>query len=268
MSINGTAESNVLRGRISDPDVIHGKSAYEIAVMHGFDGTEEEWLESLHADWDERADEARESLNNDIENVILPEAKAKLESAKETTVENAVAEIADAETNSIKVIGQITIDSKTAIEKAASSLDEKEVLLWQNPNTTENFTSGTIDISASITDEIDHFRVVFLTRTIGNMVLPSVEVERGQSGRIHFDEGFTGYDEERHSISYLRDFTVLANGNIQFEGGDPDNSNCIPYKIYGVKNTEVDMVAIETAIDEIIKIQESLLPPDSEGGAT
>lgn len=48
MSIKGNAESNTkLRGRISKPDAIHGKSAYEIAVMNGFDGTEEEWLESL-----------------------------------------------------------------------------------------------------------------------------------------------------------------------------------------------------------------------------
>ena len=39
--------SNVLRGTIVNPDVIRGKSAYEIAVMHGFEGTVEEWLESL-----------------------------------------------------------------------------------------------------------------------------------------------------------------------------------------------------------------------------
>lgn len=39
--------SNVLRGVITNPDVIRGKSAYEIAVMHGFDGTEEEWLETI-----------------------------------------------------------------------------------------------------------------------------------------------------------------------------------------------------------------------------
>lgn len=39
--------SNILRGVITNPDVIRGKSAYEIAVMHGFDGTEEEWLESI-----------------------------------------------------------------------------------------------------------------------------------------------------------------------------------------------------------------------------
>ena len=42
--------SNVLRGTIVNPDVIRGKSAYEIAVMHGFNGTEEEWLESLKVD--------------------------------------------------------------------------------------------------------------------------------------------------------------------------------------------------------------------------
>lgn len=48
MSTKGSAESYIeLRGSISMPDAITGKSAYEIAVMHGFDGTEEEWLKSL-----------------------------------------------------------------------------------------------------------------------------------------------------------------------------------------------------------------------------
>lgn len=48
MSINGKAESVVkLRGSMSLPDAIVGKSAYEIAVINGFKGTETEWLESL-----------------------------------------------------------------------------------------------------------------------------------------------------------------------------------------------------------------------------
>lgn len=48
MSTTGNAESYVeLRGSLTIPEAIHGKSAYEIAVMHGFNGTEEEWLESL-----------------------------------------------------------------------------------------------------------------------------------------------------------------------------------------------------------------------------
>jgi hypothetical protein len=44
-----------LKGQLTIPDAIHGKSAYEIAVMHGFEGTEAEWLESLKgADGDGR----------------------------------------------------------------------------------------------------------------------------------------------------------------------------------------------------------------------
>lgn len=40
--------SNVLRGTVFAPEAINGKSAYELAVEHGFVGTETEWLESLH----------------------------------------------------------------------------------------------------------------------------------------------------------------------------------------------------------------------------
>ena len=48
MSIKGNVKSNaLLRGRISNPEVIHGLSAYEVAVTNGFEGTEEEWVESL-----------------------------------------------------------------------------------------------------------------------------------------------------------------------------------------------------------------------------
>jgi hypothetical protein len=36
-----------LTGSVRDPEAIYGKSAYEIAVMHGFEGTEEEWLADI-----------------------------------------------------------------------------------------------------------------------------------------------------------------------------------------------------------------------------
>lgn len=48
MSTKGSAESYIeLVGEISSPDAITGKSAYEIAVINGFKGTETEWLNSL-----------------------------------------------------------------------------------------------------------------------------------------------------------------------------------------------------------------------------
>lgn len=48
--IRGSATaSDVLRGTVLNPEKIYGKSAYEIALQHGFVGTEEQWLESLVA---------------------------------------------------------------------------------------------------------------------------------------------------------------------------------------------------------------------------
>lgn len=65
MSIQGNAESYLkLRGSLSIPDAIYGKSAYEIAVAHGFEGTEAEWLESL------KGEDGNEILKIEIEEVI------------------------------------------------------------------------------------------------------------------------------------------------------------------------------------------------------
>lgn len=47
--LQGKAETNnVLLGTVSGLSFVHGYSAYEIAVIHGFRGTEEEWLASLN----------------------------------------------------------------------------------------------------------------------------------------------------------------------------------------------------------------------------
>lgn len=55
MSTKGKAESFVeMRGSITIPDMIKGKSAYEIAVANGFKGTEAEWLASLKGDIPEK----------------------------------------------------------------------------------------------------------------------------------------------------------------------------------------------------------------------
>lgn len=54
MSLTGKAEGKILRGKINRLDELRGYSAYEIALIHGFKGTEEEWLESLKATVDQR----------------------------------------------------------------------------------------------------------------------------------------------------------------------------------------------------------------------
>lgn len=48
MSLIGSADSSrILRGKLSGLKAIHGYSAYEVAVVNGFDGTVDEWLASL-----------------------------------------------------------------------------------------------------------------------------------------------------------------------------------------------------------------------------
>lgn len=58
--------SNVLRGSVTNPEKVYGKSAYEIAVMHGFDGTEEEWIVHLETSQSESVKEASAKANKDI----------------------------------------------------------------------------------------------------------------------------------------------------------------------------------------------------------
>lgn len=47
MSLIGKAHGKTLQGKANNLDKIHGYSAYEIAVINGFTGSEEEWLASL-----------------------------------------------------------------------------------------------------------------------------------------------------------------------------------------------------------------------------
>lgn len=48
MSLKGNIKPEFeVKGKVSLPEVIEGKSAYGVAVKNGFEGTEEEWLESL-----------------------------------------------------------------------------------------------------------------------------------------------------------------------------------------------------------------------------
>lgn len=55
---------NGLKGTIVNPEAIYGKSAYEIAVMHGFEGTEEEWLASLKSKTDLTYDPTSENAQS------------------------------------------------------------------------------------------------------------------------------------------------------------------------------------------------------------
>jgi hypothetical protein len=88
-TVNGevSAEYNV-KANVSIPLKIHGKSAYEIAVMLGFDGTVEEWLESLKGATPVKGKDyfTEEDVNGIIEtvlqNIVINVQPAKLGEVK------------------------------------------------------------------------------------------------------------------------------------------------------------------------------------------
>lgn len=130
---------NVLRGTLVNPDVIYGKSAYEIAVKLGkTDGTEEEWIDAITEEAKSARDEAKASAESVQASVFDAEQSAIAASNHEAAsrefakdaeraatqateaVENAIGSIEQAKQDALDDIGdmglvQTTGDSENAV---------------------------------------------------------------------------------------------------------------------------------------------------------
>ena len=54
MSLTGSINGEILQGNINRLHELRGYSAYEVAVLNGFEGTKEQWLASLKGDKGEK----------------------------------------------------------------------------------------------------------------------------------------------------------------------------------------------------------------------
>lgn len=102
----------ILTGALLNPAVIRGKSAYEIAVMHGFEGTEEEWLDSLVNDVEKRAEKALSDANASMKQMKETAAAAQndIENSERSAVEH-IERIAEEYSDIVQTPG----DSETAV---------------------------------------------------------------------------------------------------------------------------------------------------------
>lgn len=125
MSLTGNAQGGYnLRGKLNGLKTIHGYSAYEVAVINGFSGTEEEWLESLkpkkgvdYFDAQDKREIVDEVLaDNDVSNVpVLAEQAAQSATSAHTHAQNAAA----SESNAL----QAKTAAETAADNAAASAE-------------------------------------------------------------------------------------------------------------------------------------------------
>lgn len=80
MSLSGTVSSDkTIVGKIGVTNTIHGKSAYEIALLHGFEGTEEEWVDYIESNSYVLTEEEKEDVANRVEDKISPNYTKKTE---------------------------------------------------------------------------------------------------------------------------------------------------------------------------------------------
>lgn len=101
----------------------NGLSAYEIAVLHGFKGTEEEWLDSLKQPAEDAAEEAQETIK------ALAEA-----SNKATEAANVAAAAADKAAQAVTELGNRLAAAETTREEAESARVRAELLRVQAEN--------------------------------------------------------------------------------------------------------------------------------------
>lgn len=80
--------SNVLKGTVMNPEKVYGKSAYEVAVANGFDGTEEEWLYSLAEEANKLAKAYADLAGESAEEAVQANASAGEHEANAKTSED------------------------------------------------------------------------------------------------------------------------------------------------------------------------------------
>lgn len=73
-------------GNVFNPEKIYGKSAYEIAVKNGFEGTEEEWLESLKGEPGKTPIKGEDYFTESDKEELIEDLLAALPIAEEVSV--------------------------------------------------------------------------------------------------------------------------------------------------------------------------------------
>ena len=239
------SENRNLKGKINKLHEIHGYSAYELAVINGFKGSEAEWLDSLKADFDERADDAKASIDAEVENVIVPKAIAEItattesEKQKVTDVGNEAVDVIKGERRaSIAEFEEAAQEQAEILKAVAKTADAKEELLWENyeydnpsgngwPNNGENV------IDTAEPGAYDSYKIFFVESQSTSFVLPAVELRANESGAIQ-------HNSDINNIC-RRDITCHDASIYISNEKNGDNHALIPYKIYGVKKSAINL---------------------------
>lgn len=111
--------------------------------------------------------------------------------------------------------------------------DLSPVLLWTNPSPTSAFTAQTVNLDLTVYTGVI---VEFYHGDAQQYVSSRVYVKKTDDFSKKFGGGFVV------DAAYAKNILALNDEGIQFDNGSPNNTACIPYKIYGVKEYVVEPV--------------------------
>lgn len=211
-------------------------------------------MQTAKADIIASAETAVSNKTQDAVNTIDSQTIAAVKQAKGEVSDFKDAEVVEAEgeINVAKAVALSDIDKSkqeilTELEAAGAFVDEKEKLLWTNPSISAQFDAKSISVPVGT---YDSFRAVFIKSTDEQFVVPGVILSNGESGRVEI---------LNLSINYWRDIKV-SSGSVSFgnvHGGSASSKNIflVPYKLFGIKNTNLDLsdvfAAKETATEAL-----------------
>lgn len=118
-------------------------------------------------------------------------------------------------------------------------VDLSPVLLWTNPSPTTEFTAQTVSLDLT---EYAGVIVEFNHGDTRQYVSSRVYVKKTDNFSNKFGGGFVV------DAAYAKNILALNDEGIQFDNGSPNNTSCIPYKIYGVKEYVVEPVGTQMGI--------------------
>lgn len=135
MSLTGNAKANdVLKGKINLLKTIKGYSAYEVAVINGFRGTEEEWLVSLEG---------------------IPTAVVEIVDWEESTVNHTVAEILEFASRGRRVVFRYPLGEPGSFMDYYLFRATSESVAFHAQ--ADRFDNGDINIGMLIVHDGNHF---------------------------------------------------------------------------------------------------------------
>ena len=250
-------EADRVRAEQSRVEAENARVRAEEARVVTFETEKENAIADIDTAKDRMIDEFESDANRLVDNNLIPRATKEIaksvESATEISVNTAKGKITDhAETETAKATTAIETLTDKAVgamedvaESAIEALDTREVLLWTNPTPTSRFT--TADIKIDNHTDYESFRIEFyrtcysddngygVLRKMGESLL----LRLGETG--HVTTSYSTYLDGETATSIVgRTVSVSEDGIITIHGIDSvNNSYCIPYKIYGIKNERI-----------------------------